>query len=188
MPLWVPCAQWSSWNGKNSELGLRKSKFIYLSHSEATLTSEATLRSIAVYCYWLNTFWLYFSSQCWISQWTSHVTAAELLKTQLGLLEKTQYFVFLYFAKLIFSLTHNTHPPSYNYASHNMLLQITCKEKAQHFGANRTSLTLNPKDSLTTHFIASLFFVFCKRQMPMLFGKSRHFQGCREWLGWPGSG
>lgn len=99
---------------KNSELGLKKSRFVYLPHGEATLISHVTLRSIAVSCHQLNKFGFYFSGQRRVSQWTSHVTAAESLKSQPGLLEKNSVLCIVVFVKLILSLTYT---PSYTCAS-----------------------------------------------------------------------
>lgn len=136
MPLRVPCAPRSSWKGKTLNWAWKKSRFVYLPHSEATLISHVTLGSIAVFCYRLNKFWFYFSGQRRVSQWTSHVTAAESLKSQPGLLEKNSVLRIVVFVKLILSLTNT---PSYNCALVKSCFRSLVK-KAQRFGANRPPL------------------------------------------------
>lgn len=65
IPMWIPCIWWSVWKDKKKpELGLKKSELVSISHGETTFTVRLLSEAIAVSCYWLNIFWLYFSSQC----------------------------------------------------------------------------------------------------------------------------
>lgn len=86
---------------------MKKNKFVYLSQTEAGLISHGTLRSLPVSCYRRSACLLYFSSQHRISQWTSHVTAAELLKTQPGLFKENSVLcIFVLCEAHILSDTH----------------------------------------------------------------------------------